>query len=1013
MKTLVVVLAGLLAGSPSVAQDAARVALSGHVTDAVGGALSGVRVEVSAGSGAPKIARSDSRGAYSVVALGPGTYVVTATKDGFSAYGNGAVEVVAGSSTTLDIQLTLAPVSETLTVNSEAPGLSLDASANAGAIVIKGADLDALPDDPDELAEALQALAGPAAGPNGGQVFIDGFTGGRMPPKSSIREIRLNANPYSAEHDRLGFGRIEIFTKPGTDKLRGEGQYRFNDESLNSRNPFAPNKAPYQRRDWGANIGGPLMAKKASYFVDFDQRDVDDNQIVNATVLSPDLALVPFSLAVVTPQRRTSFSPRLDWQLNTVHALTVRYGYESSENRTGVGGFSLPSRAYDTGQHEHTFELSETAVVGKFINETRARYWDEVQTRSGNDSLPTLQVLDAFTGGGAQVGQSRNEQRRFELQNVSSWARGKHALRMGARLRTVSVDDVSPQGFGGSVLFAGGGGPELNASNQVVLGPNGQPISVSLTSIERYRRTVLLQGLGLSPAAVRALGGGASQLQISGGNPESSIGRWDVSPFIQDDWRVRTDLLLSAGLRYEAQNHLGDYRDLAPRFGFAWSPARTGAAGGGSTQPRTVIRGGFGIFYDRLSEDLTLRTQRYDGLRVQQYLVTDPALLDSLRFDAGGGATGLPSTATLTSFALPQTTWRIAPDLRAPYTMQSSLSVERQLPANITLSATFIGSQGRRQLRARNLNAPLPDGTQPLGPAAGSVYQIEASGRSNQYQAIVGLNNRLSRRFTVFTRYFVAWAKSDTDGADTFPANSYDIADEYGRASFDVRQRFVLGGNVSGPWGLRVSPFVQISSGRPFNITIGRDVNGDGLFNDRPALASMGAPGAITTPYGVFDVNPAVGAPVIARNLAEGPGFIVINVRLSKTIPLKRQRGATRPPDGEGPGGAGPGAGGPGMGGPGGPGGPGGGRGGFGGRGGRGGEGGGQGGGQGLTISISAQNVLNHTNLGNPVGNLSSAFFGQSLASAGGFGFGGPGGGGGGGGTAGNRRIELQARIGF
>jgi hypothetical protein len=174
------------------------------------------------------------------------------------------VNLAAGQATVLDVQLVLAPVEETVTVKSPNPPLSLEPQNDAGAIVIKGADLDALPDDPDEMAEALQALAGPAAGPNGGQILIDAFTGGRLPPKSAIREIRLNANPFSAEYDRRGFGRIEIFTKPGSDRLRGDTNFRFNDDALDSRNPFAPNRAPYQRREWGGTLSGPLVAKEAS-----------------------------------------------------------------------------------------------------------------------------------------------------------------------------------------------------------------------------------------------------------------------------------------------------------------------------------------------------------------------------------------------------------------------------------------------------------------------------------------------------------------------------------------------------------------------------------------------------------------------------------------------------------------------------------------------------------------------------------------------------------------------------
>ncbi|MFI5184513.1 MAG: TonB-dependent receptor domain-containing protein [Vicinamibacteria bacterium] len=978
MKACVALLVGLLAAPWAFAQSPGTGSLRGHVTDPQGGVVQGA--EVSLTGPAARTVKSDSKGFYALDGLVPGSYILTGTKTGFEIYGNGAVAVAAGRVTDLDIQLAVAAIQESVTVKSEAPALSLDPENNAGAIMIKGDDLDALPDDPDEMSDALQALAGPSAGPNGGQVFIDGFTGGRMPPKSSIREIRINANPFSAEYDRLGFGRIEILTKPGTDQWRGDTTYRFNDDSLNSRNPFATNKPPYQRSEWGGSVSGPLVAKKASFFLDFEHRYVDDNQLINATVLDPaDLAIVPLAESVVTPQHRTTVSPRIDWQMSPSQTLVARYTYTSSDQTdAGVGGYSLPSRGYDTTDRQHTLQLTETAVFGKVINETRLRYFNERLSKQGDDTVPTLQVQDAFTSGGAQVGPSFNEQKRWELQNVTSWTSGKHSLRAGARLRTVNEDDLARQGFGGTVVFSGGFGPKLDANNQLVVDANGNPVFVPVTSMERYRRTIILQGLGLSPAAIRALGGGATQLQIAGGNPEAKVTQWDVAPFIQDDWHATTDLLLSAGLRYENQDNISSHLNFAPRLGLAWSVGPKNAQG----QARTVVRAGFGVFYDRVGEDLTLRANHFDGLTTSQYVVSDPQVLDQMGFDASGGVSGVPSVEELAAFAVPQATWHLAPDIQAPYTMQSSLSLERQLPGNMTISGTFIAAQGRRQLRARNINAPMADGLRPMGDAAGDVFQVESTGRLNQYQGILGVNNRLSKKLTFFFRYFLSWAKSDTDGSSSFPANQYDVTGEYARAGNDVRHRVILGGNVTAPWGVRVSPFVILSTGRPYNITIGRDLNRDSLFTDRPAYATdPNQPGVVQTPYGLLDPDPVPGEEIVPRNLGVGPGFAVINLRLSKTLTFGKSLAAPAPPGGGGPGFGGP----------------------FGGGGrGRGDEGGG---GRGLTISVSAQNLLNHVNPSTPVGNLTSLLFGQSLSTAGGFGSGG--------GSGGNRRIELQARLAF
>ncbi|HYJ46908.1 MAG TPA: carboxypeptidase regulatory-like domain-containing protein, partial [Pyrinomonadaceae bacterium] len=290
--------------------------LRGQVADELGGLVVGATVTASDSAGVEKTATTDDQGRYVFSSLAPGRYTVRVNAPGFAAYENANVEVAAGRTEPLNIALAVAIEEQTVTVTEEAP-INTEPENNAGSVTLRGADLDALPDDPDELAEALQALAGPSSGSAGsGDIFIDGFSGGRLPPKDSIREIRINRNPFSAEYDRLGFGRIEIFTKPGTDKFRGQAFFNFNDESLNARDPFAPRRASFQRRRYGGNASGPLSAKRASYFLDFERNETDDNSSINAVILDPALNITPFSQVVLTPRRNTEFSPRLDWQLN-------------------------------------------------------------------------------------------------------------------------------------------------------------------------------------------------------------------------------------------------------------------------------------------------------------------------------------------------------------------------------------------------------------------------------------------------------------------------------------------------------------------------------------------------------------------------------------------------------------------------------------------------------------------------------------------------------------------------
>src|SRR5215211_4660199 len=258
--------------------------LRGQVLDELGGAIVGANVTVIDGNGAEKSVVTNDSGTYTISGLAPGKYTVRAINAGFAISETPDVEVVSGKAQAFDITLKVAIEEQKVTIATDNRELSTEPENNAGAVVLKGEDLDALPDDPDDLAAALQALAGPSAGPNGGQIFVDGFTGGRLPPRASIREIRINQNPFSAEYDRLGLGRIEILTRPGTDRFRGQVSFNFNDESLNARNPFSTDekRPPLQTRQYGGNFGGPIVKRKASFFVDFDKRDIDDESLIVA-----------------------------------------------------------------------------------------------------------------------------------------------------------------------------------------------------------------------------------------------------------------------------------------------------------------------------------------------------------------------------------------------------------------------------------------------------------------------------------------------------------------------------------------------------------------------------------------------------------------------------------------------------------------------------------------------------------------------------------------------------------
>lgn len=1003
---LLAVAALCFVGSSAFAQTSGSV--GGQVTDSLGAVVVGATVTAVSATGVQKQAISSARGEFTITGLEPGKYTVKAIATKFALYENTEVMVESGERAEVVVVLTVSGVEETVDVGNT-DTVNTDADNNASATVLKGKDLDALPDDPDELEAALQALAGASAGPDGGQISIDGFSGGRLPPKDAIREIRINQNPFSAEFERIGFGRIDVLTKPGYDKFRGSANFNFNDESLNSRNPFALNRAPSQQRNYGGFISGPIVAKKASYFIDISENERDENSVISAIILDGAGNIVNFNQDVTVPTRRFNIGPRFDFALNDTNTLVARYNFsrQKSDNQ-GVGGFSLASRASESTSNNHELRLTETAILNaKTVNETRFSYEYNKRDQLGDNSIPTINVSSSFNGGGSQVGTSYNISKRWELNNSTTTSLGKrseHGIKFGIRVRGISIEDRSESGYGGSFTFSG-----FTDTNGT---PDDPTDDTFVSSINQYRQKVL----GNPDPRYNP-----NQFSLTTGNPVASVDQIDVSPYITDDWKVRQDLTLSFGLRYENQSNISDNFNFAPRFGFAWSPGA-----GGAKAPKTVFRGGIGVFFDRFGEGQTLRARRNDGVSQLQYVVTSNQsnILGQAVFGLNGTVTNVPTAAQLSSLSpLSSIPYRIADDLKAPYSTQAAISVERQLNSKTVFSATYTQARSLHNLRTRNINAPVCPTTAacPTGlssaqvqalrpnPATGNVYLIESSGYSNSQLLTLNLRTTINTKYSISGGYTLSNAKGDTDSLSSprfsantvgFPAYSYDTSNEYATSAFNARHSIFMVGSAQLPWGFRANTIIIGSTGRRFNITSGVDANYDSLFFDRPTYAAVSDK---CTQFGLTNSfcdisgisNPET--TIIPRNYGKGPGSFVVNLNMSKTFGFggnKNTSAGTTTGQGGGRqgGGGNRGGGGP-MGGM------------------MGGGGGGMFGGgdnrspYNLTLGMNVQNLFNTVNLGTPVGSLTSPSFGRSRSTGGGFGFFG-----GGGGSA-NRRIELSARF--
>ena len=948
-------------------------ALRGQVTDPSGAAISNASVIMTPAAGSPVVVQSNAQGMYEFKNLPPGKYSLSVAAQGFTLYQNDNV-VVADQPLRLNVTMAIEVETQKVQVSDTSPTIDVNPSANAGAIVISGKELEALPDDPDELQSDLEALAGPSAGPNGGQMYIDGFTAGQLPPKSSIREIRVNQNPFSSEYDKLGYGRIEIFTKPGTDKYHGQFFILGNDSAFNSHNPFAGAEPGYDTTQYNGSVGGPL-GKKASFFFNAERRNINDLAAINATILDSNLDPVQTIESVANPRHRTNISPRLDYAVTKNNTLTARYQYfRDTQNNDGIGQFNLASQGYNEGSTEHTVQIGDTQVFGsKIINETHFQYLRESDTQNPLSTDPTINVRGAFGGGGNSQGVSVDRQNHYEFQNYTSLIHGNHTLKFGARVRAQSESSFSTSSFNGTFTFS-----SLNQTTDLnchsASDPNPLPATTPCPVSYLYAQQQLQAG-GTPYAA---------QLSITTGLPNLDLTTYDGGFYVQDDWRARPNITLSYGLRFETQNDIHDHGDWAPRLGFAWG------VGGRSAPPKVVIRGGFGIFYDRFQSEQILQADRVNGLVQQQFVINNPTCFP------------VASNCSLTDATSTPTVYRIDPRLHAPYTLQGAISLERQLTKAATLSVTYLNSRGFDQLGTINANAPI-DGLLP-NPAEGYVYQFVSESQFRQNQLIANSNVRVGSKVQLFGYYVLNYANSDASGVSNFASNSYNIRQDYGRASFDTRNRLFLGGSIALPYAFRLSPFMIASSGSPFNITSPNDVNGDSIFNDRPGLVSHStcpagvnptSPSTIyCTPLGTFDAAGAVsGLPILPINYGVGPSHFVLNLRLTKTFGFgPKTKGAVSAQGGPG----GPGGGGGSRGGGGGPRGPL-----FG--------GGPQMGGPSsdrrynLTLGVNVRNVFNKVNTANPSGVLGSGFFDVPNALQGGpFSTG-----------SAVRRIDLQATFSF
>lgn len=852
----------VLFGSAAAGAQQRRVELQGDVKDEMGAVIVGAVVSLAGESGPARTAVTNERGQFQI-SVGGGQYTLTVTAEGFAEQTK-QLDLRAEAKPSR-LSITLYPsIKESVTVDQRLEGASLDAERATDTKVLSESDLQSLPDDPDQFNDRLQQLAVSGGGaPGDAVVTVDGFTTeGLLPPKSSIREVRVNPNLFSAEYSQPPFqgGRVEIYTKPGAAAFHGSGFFAFNDSALNARDVFAPRRAPIQTRRYGLQVGGPIVKRRVGYLLAFEGRNIDDSATVNAVVLDENFRPTSLSASVPTPKRLLIGSARLDFQLNPKNSLAASYNFNSNRlGNQGAGGFELPERAFDIDSSDQSLRFTETAILGRtMLNEARFGLTHIRLTQTPASHAPSIVVPGAFTSGGAPGQDAARDEWLAEIADNFTLAAGAHSLKFGAVFFGRHVRDVSPDNYNGSFFFGGGTAPELDESGQVVISPSG-PVLVNISGLEQYRRTLL-----------SLPGGTPTQFSITVGEPSVKVNQWLFSAYAQDEWRLRRNLSLSFGLRYEGQTNPTDKLSLAPRVGVAFTPDK---------KQQWVLRARAGLFYERFVTHLPIEVGRAD----EQLIIDSPLLPDPFR-----GGTTTDAIPIIKQFD---------ERLRPPTSLLMRVEAERSFPRGWKVQTSHTWTRGSAVLRSRNINAPVVgDGVDPsLAPrpfgTPENVLQYESSGRIRGRVLFVGLNQPTNRYVNLFFGYLNFHFNSDSDNPDMLPQSSYDLRGEWSRPSWQSRHQAFMVSTIFLPRKLRASLSLDSASGTPFNITTGRDNNGDGNFNDRPNVVDASTPGALVTRFGTFDPTAVNGN--LPRNAGTNSAIIRFDLGLSRTFVVGRKSAAS------------------------------------------------------------------------------------------------------------------------
>ena len=827
---------------PAVAQQTILGAtLAGRVQDASGATISGAKVSATnLETNQTQVAVTDAEGRFRFGFLTVGNYEFSANQTGFESALRKFTATV-GQTLEITVQLDVASLGARVEVSAQGNAPIIETAKTQIAETILPADVESLPLNGRNYLDlallipgvsrtntgSVQRFAETSAVPGTGisvagqrnlnnNFVVDGSSAnddaaelaGTFYSQEVIREFQVVTSGAIAEFGRASGGVINIVTQSGANNWRGKVYGFLRDAKLDARNPLAIGKDALTQTQYGASLGGKIIKDKTFFFANFEQTRRNDSNIItiapqNVLLINNRLNAVGYRGARIETglvgggYDATNFFGRIDHQINKNNLFTATYNFYdlSALNSRTVGGLNSVSRGTNLANKDHTLKANNVTTLGsRSMNELRFQYRHSDLSAPVNDEIgPAVNISGVASFGTATSSPLARNIRLFDLSDAVSTVHGQHSFKFGVDFINNRVDILFPGAFQGVYTFT-------NLSN--------------------------------------FLSGNYSQFQQAFGAPSQLQKNPNVGFFVEDEWKVRGDLTINLGLRYDVQflpdPIKTDTNNLAPRFGFAYAPM----------DKKTVFRGSFGLFYDRVPLRATSNALQRDGSKyiVAQLARTSPGapVFPNVLLSAPSILTTKPNVT------------RIDPNIESGYSQQANVQIERALPFDASLSVGYLYLRGLSLIVSRNVNAPTcanaalnlcrPD------PNLGNVSRYESSGDSYYNGLVVSFNKRQGTWASVRASYTLSKAIDNTGNFFfSSPQNNFDLRDDRGLSDNDQRHRLTLNGTFSAPRADSGSRFRQIYGGfqlsyiytyaskLPFNILTGNDRNGDTTFNDRPA----------------------------------------------------------------------------------------------------------------------------------------------------------------------------------